>query len=279
MSFHVVFQVSMLSQKLRSLGRFLAWAFAAQARLRGFPDSKEHAKWRNAHAAFKPTAASLRSLPQCSADDLFLHLPRQRSLWNILLQKHSQAGYLAADLSQSVQRAADRTDWSLPTITPRSIIAISSERRVLAPVEKILLHGFPVHRMRQPKGVTDSDLETMGGNTMHVNIVGAAMLMALGLVAWERSSANAPCQLPRKGLRAQRRPSPKLKALPRLHGLRKPSGPCGDMAVRRLAARWGVCQRRRPHVRKSPKRKATPKPAKSARLPPKLAALRGTRWG
>ena len=168
-----------------------------QARADGFQDGEEDAISGVDSMPLLSVWARPCLLSHCSADHLFLHLPRQRSLWGILTRKHCQADSLAADLSHSVQRAADRTDWTLPTITPRSIIAVSSANWVLAPVEKILLHGFPVHHMRLPQGVTDNDLETMGGNTMHVHIVGAVMLMASGMVNWTKKIVHSACKLPR----------------------------------------------------------------------------------
>ena len=221
------------------------------------------------------------SLPpqiNCSAYDLFLHLPRQRSLWGIIAQQHCQADYLAADLSQSVERAAAWTDWSLPTITPRSIIAISSVSRVLAPVEKILLHGFPVHRMRLPQGVTDSDLETMGGKTMHVHIVGAAMLIASALVNWRQKMAHSACKRPRSVKPSAQCPKPRTQAK-RVHKLFAEE----TEAIQLLAAsRWGILRHTRRCVHKGPKTKVKPvrrAGTKQAKLPPRFAALRGTRWG
>lgn len=250
---------------------------SVQARADGFPDGKEDAKWRGQHAALECVGTSSPPQSHCSADHLFLHLPRQRSLWGILTRKHCQADYLAADLSQSVQRAADRTDWTLPTITPRSIIAVSSASRVLAPVEKILLHGFPVHHMRPPQGVTDNDLETMGGNTMHVHIVGAAMLLASGLVNWTKKIVHSACKMPRcvKPSAQSRRPTGQAKHVNKPFEARRE-------AIQLLASRWGILQQKPRRARKGSKAKVRPlqRPlTKRPKLPQRIAALRGTRWG
>ena len=62
-----------------------------------------------------------------------------------------------------------------------------------------MLHGFPVHRMSFPHHISQKDLEVMGGNTMHVHVVGAAMLMALAMVDWSLPAVARPCgELPMK---------------------------------------------------------------------------------
>ena len=138
-----------------------------------------------------------------------------------------------ADLSQSINRAAVRTDGSLPTVTPGSHLVLREAGRVVTPIEKILVHGFPVHRMVFPAQVTDAELASMGGNTMHVHVVAVALMLATSLVDWTlpaaskggpsptpTKKASRPWQVPRSKapkLRAprstDRRPKPKQKSL------------------------------------------------------------------
>lgn len=94
------------------------------------------------------------------------------------------------DLSQSINRNGYREDGSIPTVTPGAIIASRSLGRVLTPLDKLLVHGFPVHRIKFPSTLTDRDVASLGGNTMHVHVVGIAMLLALSAVAWQRPASR-----------------------------------------------------------------------------------------
>lgn len=131
----------------------------------GFPAPKKDAKWHKLHRSLQQNLRSQPSSPSCSADDLLLHLPRERDAWNIFSSKHLSSN-LVVDLSQSAARGALRTDGFLPTITPGSKLAMASSRRVLTGLEKIMLHGFPIHQM-QFADASSKQMETMGGNTMH----------------------------------------------------------------------------------------------------------------
>ena len=166
-----------------------------QAKQRGFPDSRHHIpKWQKVHqeAWSKLGSYSVRSKP--TADDLYLHLPRLRDAWDILSAKHGQDSELVADLSQTVTRASDRTDGTLPTVTPRGIVAVRSLGRVVSPLEKLLLHCLPVHRMVFPVDISDQDISQMAGNTMHVQVVASAILFALSFVDWTMAEAMGPWQ-------------------------------------------------------------------------------------
>ena len=157
----------------------------------GFPAPKKDAKWHKLHRSLQQNLRSQPSSPSCSADDLLLHLPRERDAWNIFSSKHLSSN-LVVDLSQSAARGALRTDGFLPTITPGSKLAMASSRRVLTGLEKIMLHGFPIHQM-QFADASSKQMETMGGNTMHTHVVGAAILLALGLVDWRLPEVEKPC--------------------------------------------------------------------------------------
>eukprot|EP00435_Cladocopium_sp_Y103_P028327 s3667_g7.t1 len=164
------------------------WTKAASA---GFPDPSCRTKWKTKHAAIEMAPGERHCVPACTADKLFLHLPRQRDLWKKLSQKWvGQANRLTCDVSQSLGRARDRVDGKVPTITPRSHLIVAEVQRALVPHEMLLLHGFPLHRMVVPPTIKGVDLQSMAGNTMHIPVVGAAMVMTLLLVDWRLPSAH-----------------------------------------------------------------------------------------
>ena len=244
----------------------------AKAREKGFPDKKKDAKWSQLHAQF----AALHELKQpqpgrsgmaapggipSPADRLHLHLPRQREAWTLLSQQYEKAAALVADLSQNVDRAAVRTDGTLPTVTPGSYLVLREAGRVVTPIEKILVHGFPVHRMFFPAQVTDAELASMGGNTMHVHVVAVALMLASSMVDWTLPAAHDTCivtgpssrptsktarprpQVPRsKAPRSSnRRPKLKQESLPQKshRKVRQVRKVC-------LASRWPLPERRKP---------------------------------
>ena len=69
-------------------------------------------------------------------------------------------------------------------------MVVERSQRVLMPIEKLLLHGFPVHRMNIPTSTTNTDLASLGGNTMHVRCVGLALLIGVCLVNWGHRAAR-----------------------------------------------------------------------------------------
>ena len=225
----------------------------------GFPGSST-AKWRGLHNRCREKLQlqkpSARRSDECSADRLFLHLARERDAWDILTRQHKGNVNLAADLSQNVNRAGARADGTLPTITPGSLLAVAKAGRVIAPLEKILLHAFPIHRMVFPSNVSDKDLGSMGGNTMHVQIVGVAMMFAISLVDWSKAAASkaCPCQPGRESLRPSSKGAARIpgsqaaskasKKGPQHHTRQKQAGCPGTQQAQQprgltaLAARW-----------------------------------------
>ena len=98
------------------------------------------------------------------------------------LQTMARGKDIIVDVSQSIGRARARTSGVLPTLTPRGVCVVGVLDRPVLPCEKLLLHGFPLHRMQIPAGVSDADLASMGGNTMHLHSVGLALLMGISLL-------------------------------------------------------------------------------------------------
>ena len=116
------------------------------------------------------------------------------------------------------------------------------------------------------EGTTDKQVASMAGNTMHVHIVGVAMLLALGLVNWTLPCADAFPGKVRQGLSSSQSKVRKVQALRQTkHRLK-----CSMMVS--LSARYGI-----PIKAKVPCKKVVK--AKGRKLPTKLAHLAGTRWG
>jgi len=141
--------------------------------------------------------------------------------------------------------------------------------------------------MRIPPGITERQLESMGGNTMHVHVVGAAILLALGLVDWSLPAANIPCppstvwrpssalQGPKSKVHspAKRQRKNKIQTRSRkVQVCKKGSGDLTAKAADRLKARWSLHARAR---KKQSKRICGPqKVGKTI-----VSVLNGTRWG
>ena len=135
-------------------------------------------KWQEAHAKLRQQVPVFRGglqsrMPLASA--------RQRDVWTLLLQR-AGAKDIIADVSQSLDRQHPRRDGVSPTITPRGVLCVGSLDRIVIPIEKLLLHGFPIHRVSIPSSVSNEALGKMGGNTMHLQRVGLALLMGISLL-------------------------------------------------------------------------------------------------
>ena len=97
---------------------------------------------------------------------------------------------LAVDLSQSLGRCC-RFDACVPTVTPSARLAVvcNKVRRLVTQEEKLLLQGFPLHRMRFPEGMSSAAIGECAGNAMHVRCIAAAIVIATSLV-----NSNRPWQ-------------------------------------------------------------------------------------
>ena len=184
------------------------------------------------------------------ADAFFLHLPRERDAWQKLRATGHCGKNTTCDISQSLGRMPLRSDGSLPTLTPGGHVLMAEAKRALIPLEKMLVHGLPLHNMRIPAEVSDADMEEMGGNMMHLATVGIAMLMATALVNWGHPAAPAVQAV----LAVQARKN-KITEEKKLQAA--------------LKARFGIS-------RAKPKGKAK---CRSKQKPKHIACLKGTRWG
>ena len=260
-----------------------------EAKDAGFPGGKRSGKWQALHDQKRPSGQFPGG--EVSADALFLHLPRERDAWQIESAKRFNSAQLTVDLSQSVTRGGARTDGCLPTITPGSVLAVAGAGRVLCPLEKVMLHGFPVHRMRMPPGVTQKQLESMGGNTMHVHVVAVAIRLVLGLVDWGLGAAGAPCPAsstyraysPKSAARAQSDKNSKQVAKQKAGGKARAKKTCGALsaALETLKARWGLLGSSSKKRQKKTGRQTLKSKVKKggATLKTSVLVLKGTRWG
>ena len=146
------------------------------------------AKWRKQHSQFcvadlakRSSAAARHPAIFPTPQEMGLVAPREIDVWQRL---RSLGVPLAVDLSQSLGRAC-RTDACVPTVTPAGKIAVvcNKVRRLVTPEEKLLLQGFPLHRMRFPEGLSSAAIGRCAGNAMHVRCIAAAIVIATALVS------------------------------------------------------------------------------------------------
>ena len=123
-------------------------------------------------------------------------LPRQLRVWAALKAKHP-CGDLVADVSQSVQRAHGSCSGVAPTLMPGGVVILERAGRPIMAIEKLLLHGFPIHRMGMPTSTPNSVLSSLGGNTMHLKSVGLSLLLGISLIDWSSSIAQSTPPLAR----------------------------------------------------------------------------------
>ena len=100
------------------------------------------------------------------------------------------------DVSQSEDRSHPRYNGICTTLTPGAEVFVERAGRVIMPIEKLMLHGFPIHRMKIPTSTSSSQLASLGGNTMHVKCVGLAILIGVCLVNWNHPSARPGVESP-----------------------------------------------------------------------------------
>ena len=62
--------------------------------------------------------------------------------------------------------------------------------RFMAAIEGLSLHDFPVDKIKLPSSMSSNELRSLVGNTQHCKAVGLAVLLAVSLVSWTRSSTK-----------------------------------------------------------------------------------------
>ena len=114
----------------------------------------------------------------------------QRERWSSHCRKNGSR--VNADVSQSAGRMPIAPHDTLPTVTPQGRVVVGALSREILPVEKMMVHGLPVHKMSAPPQLTGAQLCRLGGNTMDVRCVGAAMLIGMSMVNAAPSSSARP---------------------------------------------------------------------------------------
>ena len=105
---------------------------------------------------------------------------RQQSVWQSV--QRSRGIDVIADVSQAVGRCHPRADGICPTLRPTGICYVGLAQRPVLGCEKLLLHGFPLHRMQISASISQRSLGLLGGNTMHLHCIGIALLMGIALL-------------------------------------------------------------------------------------------------
>ena len=141
-------------------------------------ETSRGSKWQDKHAAYQLSGAVLGFR---GATPMPLSSARQREVWR-LAQERQKSSNIIANVSQSIERVHPRTNGVCPTITPGGVLCVGAAGRPILPCEKLLLHGFPLHRMKIPNAISDASLGKMGGNTMHLHCIGLALLMGMSLL-------------------------------------------------------------------------------------------------
>ena len=162
--------------------------------------ARQSCKWKKLHSDFKKqipfhTVWQLDAVPS-QADYIGLTLPRERDAWNLLCARYPSCIDLAADLSQNIDRNSARTDGTLPTLTPGGAVALKSVGRTIVPIEKLILHGLPIHTMHLLEELSQSDWSKLGGNTMSVQVVACATVLAMAMVDWSLPACYAQPVVP-----------------------------------------------------------------------------------
>jgi site-specific DNA-cytosine methylase len=180
----------MLPNTSSDVQKFISTCRTKQPRCSGV--RKSDLKWVEQHKCFR-TAHGVpeRGSSSSSASTMAgLSTDRQHDAWDALCHRHGDEDIIT-DLSQSLGRAHVHTEGICPTVTPSGVICVKRAHRIMMPIEKLLVHGFPLHRMTIPASVSDSTLASLGGNTMHVKSVGLALVIGLCLV-----KGPVPCESP-----------------------------------------------------------------------------------
>jgi site-specific DNA-cytosine methylase len=171
----------MLPNSCAEVQKFLSGCEAKMVS-RGSGVRKSNLKWVEKHAKFR-LAHGLPAHGVSSQGSAMsgLSVDRQRDAWDTVCHLH-KGGDTITDLSQNLDRAHVHTTGVCPTVTPHGVICVGRAHRIMMPIEKLLVHGFPLHRMNIPASTSEAALASLGGNAMHVKSVGLALLIGLCLV-------------------------------------------------------------------------------------------------
>jgi len=169
-----------VSARLSHSGQGERAGVSARKRRAGIAHGGAH-KWMRLHQSIRANVAH-----GCRNSSLAASIPglteRERDGLEIALRQHPSAS--AVDVSQSAGRMPVAfQDGPLPTMTPGGRVVLVKFRRLLTGADKLSLAAFPMQRLQLPATLTERDLHILGGNTMHVKCVAAALLVGLALVS------------------------------------------------------------------------------------------------
>lgn len=171
---------------VEGLSRSLASALVGDARLRDSLDTSFNTSW---FTRLENLLHPLHNVAALRLDEFCIESHDVSAI-----SRQGIGGFhfrLFPNVSQSVGRLPASSSGICPTLTPGSVVFVEDVGRRIMSVEKLLVHGFPIHRMNIPASTSDEVLNDLGGNTMHLKAVGLATLVGLGLVDWSLPAAQA----------------------------------------------------------------------------------------
>ncbi|CAE7566651.1 unnamed protein product [Symbiodinium natans] len=137
-------------------------------------------KWRCEHKRIREELRGQREA-QCLDANTDGWSERAKDVLQLAWDRHRKSD-MCIDVSQSIQRSKISFGGYIPCITPGACIYSVAANRVISSVEVMLLQGFPLHELEERVPVSCSALKKLAGNSMHVEAVGAASLVALSLL-------------------------------------------------------------------------------------------------
>ena len=151
---------------------------------------KRSLKWREKHRKYREQKGLRGGISSSSGGTKMNGLASEREwdTWNITLEEHPGQDVIS-DVSQTLGRNSTSLTGICPTITPGGVLGVLSRGRRVLGVEKLLLHLFPLHRMKIPSTIKDVTLGKLGGNTMHLKSVALALAIGASMIDWARASS------------------------------------------------------------------------------------------
>ena len=149
-------------------------------------------KWSDEHRLFRARLARSGKASASTGGVSPVRLvssARSKEAWQLWCS--ARPSLTAADVSQGINRVTCVENGCLPTVTPGSCVVVRSLNRAMLGIEKLLVHGFPIHRLVVPETATETDLHRLGGQTMHVQCAAAAILVGCALVDWSKPAAKS----------------------------------------------------------------------------------------
>ena len=132
----------------------------------------------------KETPQPIRNVPQSARErnllNVFARLPAAQPLRSTLM---------ILDISQAIDRCHAKTDGTVPTAGINAKLWSFRAGRALDVIEVAKLMGHELDKM-DLKGITESQMRRMLGNSMHVATAGFALI---GLLAAVGSSCRPAC--------------------------------------------------------------------------------------